>query len=272
VGAIEEGFVEVGGVRTFFRRTEGRGTPVVFVHGNPGHSDDWVPFLERLEGPAIAFDLPGFGRSERPGHGYAMHDLAAFYERFLERMEVERHRLCVHDWGALALIAEQRRPELLERLVVIDAVPLSSDYRWHVFARLWRLRGVGELVNLTWNRRGFATGMRLAKGDRGRWPDEFIDSMYDRYDAGTKRAVLELYRSADPAELAAAGANLGLLDCEALVVWGAKDPYLGMKQGVGYAERLPRAELVEVAGGGHWPWLDDPATFERIVAFLGRGS
>jgi pimeloyl-ACP methyl ester carboxylesterase len=271
VGAIEEGFVEVDGVRTFFRRTQGPGTPVVFVHGNPSHSEDWVAFMEKLERPALALDLPGFGRSERPGHGYAMNDLASFYGRFLERMEIERHRLCVHDWGSLALIAEQRRPELLERLVVINAVPLFPGYRWHWVARLWRTRGVGELVNLTWNRRGFATGMRLAKGDRGRWPAQFIDSMYDRYDSGTKRAVLELYRSADYPALAAAGTDLGRLDCGALVVWGAKDPYLGMKQGAGFAERLPGAELVEVAGGGHWPWLDDAAAFERIVGFLGAG-
>ena len=47
---IEETTVDVGGVRTFLRRTGGEGPPTVFVHGNPTHSEDWMPFLERIDG------------------------------------------------------------------------------------------------------------------------------------------------------------------------------------------------------------------------------
>src|SRR5947208_929729 len=66
VAAITADRVRVGGVDTFVRRTDGAGTPAVFLHGNPTTSDDWIPFLEALEGPALAPDLPAFGRSERP--------------------------------------------------------------------------------------------------------------------------------------------------------------------------------------------------------------
>ena len=66
VTAIETGTVMVDGVSTFFRRVPGEGPPVVFVHGNPTHSEDWQPFLERIPGPALAFDLPGWARSTRP--------------------------------------------------------------------------------------------------------------------------------------------------------------------------------------------------------------
>lgn len=264
---IQEGFVDVDGVQTFYRRVRGSGTPTVFVHGSPSHSEDWIPFLEQIKGPALAFDLPGWGRSERPP-GYTMHGLASFYERFLKEMEISEHKLCVHDWGALALIVEQRRPELLDRAVIVNAVPLLPGYRWHWVARLWRRRGVGELVNATWTRRGSALGLRAAKGDRGRWPEEFIDSIHDSYDRGTKRAVLELYRSADEPELAAAGAELAAITCPVMVVWGDRDPYLGIEQGEAYASRFPNGELVEVAGGGHWPWHDDPAIVGRILAFV----
>ena len=66
VAQIETGTVMVDGVSTFFRRVQGDGPPTVFVHGVPTHSEDWQPFLERITGPALAFDLPGFGRSARP--------------------------------------------------------------------------------------------------------------------------------------------------------------------------------------------------------------
>ena len=242
--------------------------PPIFVHGSPSHSEEWIPFLERIDGPAITFDLPGWGRSERPRPAYTMHGLASFYGNFLKEMEIAEHKLCVHDWGSLALIAEQHRPEMLERAVIVNAVPLLPGYRWHLFARLWRRRGVGEVVNAIWSRRGAALGLRAAKGDRGRWPDEFVDSIHNTYDAGTKRAVLTLYRSGGEPELAAAGAGLARINCPVMVVWGDRDPYLGIEMGRAYADRFPNGELAEVAGGGHWPWHDDPAVVDRILAFL----
>jgi pimeloyl-ACP methyl ester carboxylesterase len=66
VAPISERRIEVDGVGIFVREVAGDGPPVVFVHGNPTDSRDWVPFLERIDRPAIAFDLPGWGRSDRP--------------------------------------------------------------------------------------------------------------------------------------------------------------------------------------------------------------
>jgi pimeloyl-ACP methyl ester carboxylesterase len=157
---------------------------------------------------------------------------------------------------------------MLERAVIVNAVPLLPGYRWHLFARLWRRRGVGEVVNAIWSRRGAALGLRAAKGDRGRWPDEFVDSIQNTYDGGTKRAVLTLYRSGGEPELAAAGAGLTRINCPVMVVWGDRDPYLGIEMGRAYADRFPNGGLAEVAGGGHWPWHDDPAVVDRILAFL----
>jgi pimeloyl-ACP methyl ester carboxylesterase len=50
----------------FVREVTGEGWPAVFSHGHPTHSGDSLPFLERMDGPAIALDLPGWGRSHRP--------------------------------------------------------------------------------------------------------------------------------------------------------------------------------------------------------------
>ena len=63
-----------------------------------------------------------------------MYGLSAFLERCLDELGVGERKLVVHDWGALALIGAQRRPELVERLVVINAVPLLPGYRWHWIA------------------------------------------------------------------------------------------------------------------------------------------
>jgi pimeloyl-ACP methyl ester carboxylesterase len=75
-------------------------------------------------------------------------------------------------------------------------------------------------------------------------------------------------RGAGLSELAAAGADLGRLECPALVVWSDRDAYLPLRFGRAYAERLPNADLVTVEGGGHWPWLEQPDVIDRVNGFL----
>ncbi|HET9197481.1 MAG TPA: alpha/beta hydrolase [Solirubrobacterales bacterium] len=265
---IETGRLRIDGVEVFYRRVAGEGTPTVYCHGNPTHGEDWLPFLER-GGPAVAIDMPGWGRSARPERfDYSMYGLSAFLERCLAELGVERRKLVVHDWGSLALIGAQRRPELVERLVVIDSVPLLPGYRWHWIARLWRRRGVGELLNATTTRSSLALLLRQARGNRGPMPPRFVDMIWDRWDAGTRAATLALYRHADPDRLALAGSDLGKIDCPALVLWGDRDAYLPTRFAAAYADALPGAELEVLAGAGHWPWIDQPAVVDRVLGFL----
>ena len=271
---IEEAAADVDGIRVFMRRRPGDGPPVVFVHGNPTHSEDWLPFLRTMEGSAIALDLPGWGRSDRPDpHRFVgtMHGLAAFVERFLESISVGEYSLVVHDWGGLALIGAQVDPDRVRRLVIINAVPLLQGYRWHWIAQMWRRRGVGEVFNATTTRPGVALLLRQATADRRPMPAEFVDMIWRHLDRGTRRAILELYRSAPEPALAEAGARLSELRCPALVVWGARDPYLPVEFARPYAGRLPNAELIELPDAGHWPWIERPDVVDTVTRFLTAG-
>ena len=271
MAAIETGTVMVDGVSTFFRRLPGEGSPVVFAHGNPTHSGDWQPFLERMRGPALAFDYPGWGRSARPSpdeFDYSMETLGHFTSRFLQRMAVDEYSLVVHDWGVVALIAAQDEPQKVRRLVVANAVPLLPGYRWHRTARIWRTRRLGELANRLWTRPTLDRGLRESRGDWSRHDPAFVDMIWEHLDRETKDAILRLYRSADPDRLAAAGDRLGSLRGPSLVVWGMRDRYLPAGFGAAYASRLPGAELVELPTAGHWPWIDEPSVIDRMVRFL----
>lgn len=269
---IETGYVDVDGIRTFYRRLPGDGAPAVFVHGNPTHSADWMPFLAAMEGPALAFDLPGFGRSDRPDPSRfdsTMWSYGAFIGKAIEALGVAEHSLVVHDWGGAGLIAAQERPDRVTKVVVINAVPLLPGYRWHRTARIWRTPRLGELSNRLWSRRMLDLALRESRGDWSRHDPRFVDQVWDHLDAGTLDAILRLYRSADPPDLARAGARLGELDCPALVVWGMKDRYLPGRFGRAYADALG-AELEDYPAAGHWPWIDDPAVVPRVTDFLAR--
>jgi pimeloyl-ACP methyl ester carboxylesterase len=270
--AIEEGTLRIDGVEVFYRRVEGTGTPTVYCHGNPTHSADWLPFLER-GGPAVAIDMPGWGRSARPDPSrfdYSMYGLSAFLERCLAELGVERRKLVVHDWGGLALIGAQRRPDLVEKLVAIDSVAFTPGYRWHWIAHyIWRRKPIGEIFNRLTTRSGIDLLLRQANGRRRPMPADFVDMIWDQWDEGTGRAVLALYRHADPDRLAAAGRDLWRLSCPALVIWGERDPYLPIHFGEALADALPSAELDLVPAAGHWPWIDDVRVVQRVLDFLG---
>ena len=93
--------------------------------------------------------------------------------------------------------------------------------------------------------------------------------MHRYLDAGTKRAILRLYRSASPAALAAAGVDLGTVGAPALVVWGDRDPYLPAVLADDLAAALgSHAEVLHFPDAGHWAWLDDPAAISGVTGFL----
>ncbi len=243
--------------------------PVLYLHGVPTNSDDWLEFLARSGG--LAPDLPGFGRSGKPGHfDYSIAGYARFLERFLDLVEVERVRLVVHDWGAVGLAFAERHPERVARLVIANAVPLLPGYRWHRLARAWRTPLLGELAMGATTRWTLQRSSRAANAAPGPLPPQWLDSVLAHFDHGTQRAILRLYRSAPSEELARAGSELARISAPALVVWGTRDPYIPASFAAGYAHALPHAELVELDDAGHWWWLDRPDAIERVVEFLDR--
>jgi pimeloyl-ACP methyl ester carboxylesterase len=299
--------IHSGGLPVFWRSAPTAAGPdaavPLYLHGVPDSSDDWVAprehhgsrprwrrwwrakraedewttpplyergFLERSGG--LALDLPGFGRSGKPGYlQYTIDEYDRFIERFLEETGVERVQLVMHDWGAVGLAFAQRLPERVERLVIVNTVPLLPGYRWHRTARMWRTPLLGELVMGTTSRPTLELLSREANVTPGPMPGAWQDSVLEHFDQGTQRAILRLYRSSPPEVLAASGERLATLEMPALVVWGMRDPYIPARFGREYANALGHAELVEIPDAGHWPWLDRPDVLERVADFLSAG-
>lgn len=268
VAEVTENSGEIDELPVFWRSAGSSDTPALYLHGVPTNSDDWVPFLQL--GGGLAPDLPGFGRTGKPGNlDFTIDGYADFLERYLDLVEVERVRLVVHDWGVVGLAFAQRHPERVERLVIINAVPFLPGYEWPRVARLWRRPGLGELVMGSTNKWVIRRASEAANATPGPLPEAWVSSVWDHFDQGTQRAILRLYRGAPPEALARAGEQLSSLDMPALVVWGEQDPYMPTRFAAGYSAVLPDAELQTVPDAGHWPWLDRPELVARIVAYLG---
>jgi pimeloyl-ACP methyl ester carboxylesterase len=272
---LAERHVIAGAIATRYWETDGPGDPVILVHGNPTSADDWLPFLSRLDGKrrCLAPDLVGWGKSERPADlRYTMDTLVWFMERLVDALAVKRFDLVVHDWGGIALATASWRPRFVGRVVVINAVPLTAEYRWHWVARLWRTPVVGELLNATTTRWSTRQLLRQATPKPGTLP-EVADQLARYLDGRTKRAILQLYRDADPEKLGRAGSRLGELKGPGLVVWGIDDPYIPARFADFYARALGgQARVERLSGAGHWPWLDRPEVVEIVADFLAEGA
>ena len=232
--------------------------PILYLHGNPVAGWQWEPFLARTGG--VAPDLPGFGRSGKPGDfDYTIDGYDRFIESFLDQLGLERVALVMHDWGSVGLAFAQRLPARVERIVLTACVPFVPGYRWHRWARAWRTPGAGELVMGFTNRRAF----------RRTLPAEVADRAHAEFDHGTQRAVLRLYRASPPEVLARAGERLGELTQPALIEWPTRDPYIDASFGRRLADALGGPTELNEVDAGHYAWLDEPELIQRAARFLG---
>ena len=264
MAAIQTAQVLVDGVRSLV--PDSSTEAVVFVHGNPGSSEDWLDLLPHAGELArsIAPDMPGYGKADRPRtFDYTVRGYARHLSGLLKQLGVQRAHLVLHDFGGpwgLQWASEHPTQVASVSLINIGLVP---GYRWHIIARIWRTPVIGELFQRINGPRSFRSGLNA--GNPKRFPDAFLDRMLADMDAGHKRAVLALYRATDLDQLSRQlGPVLQPLALPALVIWGAGDDALPVR----FAQTQKayfRAEVHELEGCGHWPMIDDP---ERVRALL----
>jgi pimeloyl-ACP methyl ester carboxylesterase len=253
--AIEERQSTVAGMEARWLRAGD--APILYLHGVPTASFDWLPLLARTGG--VAPDLPGFGRSAKPAEfDYSIAGYDRWLESFTAAAGLERFSMVVHDWGSVGLALAQRFPERIERLLMFSTVPLLPGFCWHRLARAWRTPVVGELAM------GFSTRFAFRRA----LPPAIADRAWDCFDHGTQRAILKLYRAAPLETLRRAGERLDRVLCPALILWPRHDPYIGEEFGRRYAEALGGEAELDLVDTGHWSWHERPELVERAAEFL----
>ena len=128
---FESNYVEVLGSKMHYIDV-GEGDPILFIHGNPTSSYLWrniIPYVEPY-GRAIAVDLIGMGKSDKPDIGYRFVDHAKYLEAFIEKLNLKNITLVVHDWGsALGFNYAMRHEDNVKGIAFMEAFlrPLTWD-------------------------------------------------------------------------------------------------------------------------------------------------
>ncbi|MET0166391.1 MAG: alpha/beta fold hydrolase [Vicinamibacterales bacterium] len=245
---------------------EGRGEPILFVHGTPTWSFEWRHLI-RAFAPThrcIAPDHIGFGLSDRPRNfAYTPDAHADNLAQFVERLNPEPLTLVVHDYGGpIGLPLCLRHPERVRRLVLVNTWMWSFAGDRDMESR-GRIAG-GRLGRFLYRWANFSLRVLTpyAYGDKRKLTPEihrqYLDRFADRWARGAvlwplAHAILgssgyydSLWRERDK-----------LLGRPALIVWGMKDPAFGAQQLARWRETLPSARVVEI-DAGHWPHEESP--------------
>lgn len=247
------------------------GEAVVFLHGTPGCAGEWLEQLQHVGAftRGIALDMPGYGSARTfPGFDHRVEgDYRTFLSEAFDTLALSRVHLVAHDFGGpWGLAWAAAHPDRLASLTLINTGAML-DYSWHSYARIWQTPLLGELVQAVANRPGMRRQLRRSNP---RLPAEFIDRMYDHYDAHTRRTVLALYRAAlDPDTMLAESAVTLPTDIPTLVLWGDADPWVPARHAQDQPLVWPRAQVEMLEGLGHWPHADAPDQVTRhLVPFL----
>jgi pimeloyl-ACP methyl ester carboxylesterase len=236
------------------------GEPIVLVHGlSAGGVDDFAALIPRLaeQHRVLAFDLPGFARSDSPARTHTPDDYVALLDRVIAGRFTGPVTLVGHSMGgALAIAYAARHPERVRRLALFDVagVLYFRDYARRVVDA--RLAARGDLLDPL---RRFA---------------------YALFRVGTKpfahKEIHELPIGDGPAVAFAGydfGADLRAIKAPVMLGWGARDVAAPERTRALLRYWLRPTKDVTYAASGHVPMRSEPAAVAGdLLAFMAEGT
>lgn len=257
---------------------EGKGPPVVLVHGSAAWSFVYHDLVRALapHHRCIVPDHLGFGFSDKPDDApYRPADHAARLEALIDALELEDFSLVVHDFGGpIGLSVALDRPERVRSLVIFNTWmwPLDREPAIQLASRVGG-GPLGRLLVERWNLE-IRLLVPLVWGDRSRLDEE----TRRRFLAPTPRPVDRHAMWVLARELIGSSewyADLwsrrnALRDHPALIVWGRKDRIFRPRHLRRWQETFRNVETLELPRAGHFAQVEGGTDVaERVREFLG---
>jgi cis-3-alkyl-4-acyloxetan-2-one decarboxylase len=260
---------------------QGRGEPVLLLHGNPTWSylyRNFIPPVAEAGFRAVAVDHMGFGRSDRPP-GHRRYHLRAHVDNllaFIRGLDLRDVTLVMQDWGGpIGLGAAVEEPDRIAHLVIMNTwVAVLPEGTRIPFHQPFLQAGLGEILALGANlfMEAMFAGMRpdsatplVAEAYRAPFPDYY-----------SRVPILAFARDIPIGEnhptsryMREIGEKAASLHRPTLLVWGMEDRTFPPLILEGWKTLYPDAEVLELPQARHYVQEDEPeAIASRIVEFL----
>ncbi|WP_336161655.1 alpha/beta fold hydrolase [Amycolatopsis sp. VC5-11] len=261
-------FVDIDG-HTVHYVDEGSGPTLLLLHGNPTWSFLWRDVISALRDDfrCVALDYPGFGLSTaKSGYRYLPEEHADVVTEFVDALDLSGVTLVGQDWGGpIGLAAAERRPDVFDRLVLVNAWawPVNGDPYFEAFGRIaggLPIRFLARQFNLV-------VKAFLPMGHRKRKLTAAETDHYRRaMDTPERRqasGVLPRRLLASQAFFAEVEANLP--DLPTLIVWGNAQIGFRPRERERLEASFPNHQTVALDGVGLYVESDAPDEFVAAI-------
>ncbi len=234
----------------------GAGNPaVLFLHGWCCHRGHWDAAMDALAPThrVVAIDLPGHGSSGRDRDAWDLPALARDVETVTRKLRLRRVILVGHSMGGpVSLLAAARMPHRVVGVIGVDTLHNAdaemNDEAWDGFIAAFEADFPGTMDRFVRtmfvSEQGRAAAERIAREAAASDPDIAV-------------ALLRSFKVYDPRE--------ALRQCPAPVhCINAAQP--NPTNITGQRQYRPDFDAVLMDGVGHFPMLDDPQEFNRLLA------
>lgn len=245
---------EINGVTFAYSRNEGKGAPVVLMHGW-GCSRATLASIEKtvlaLGRPVINVDFPGFGDSSEPPTVWGIEDYTAAFEELMRREGIGADAtLLGHSFGGrVGLLYASRNP--LGKLILVDAAGVKPRRPLRYYLKVYSFKTKKHLLRLFLGRARAEEALNRLRARAGSGD----------YAAASPRmrSILSKVVNEDLCRV------MPLIKAPTLLIWGEADTATPLADAKKMERLIPDAGLVSFPGAGHYSFLDRPAQFAAVL-------
>ena len=261
----------------------GSGPVVLFIHGILGSQRQWEHLVDVMDDDhrVVLPDLFGHGDSAKPVGDYSLSAHAAAMRDLLDHLGIERVTLVGHSLGGgIAMQFFYLFPERVERLVLVSSGGLGREV--NPVLRAATLPGAAQVLSVVASAPVLSRVEAMGRGaSRVGWrPGSDLGAIWRGFrtlgDRGSRAAFLSTTRAVIDigGQTISARDHLdGTLPVPTLIVWGTRDHMIPAAHAAAAQQAVPECQVELFEGAGHFPHLDDPDRFARVLrAFVAAGA
>jgi pimeloyl-ACP methyl ester carboxylesterase len=231
----------------------GRGQPVLFLHGWLGSWRYWMAAMAAIsdKNRAYALDLWGFGDSGKAKTRYTLNDYVNLIEAFTEAIGLREMVLVGHTLGAIvALQYAGRNPDQVHKVLAV-----SLPLRWQDINRRLLNRSTTAGNDKFWLEKMWPW-----------WQPVLPEEVQTEGEKTDSEAILSTLHEFAQFDLCQHLHHLGQSREQLLLtIFGEQDHLVSAKPLWSLNERWPNIRTMALAEAGHFPMLDQPAKFQRLL-------
>jgi pimeloyl-ACP methyl ester carboxylesterase len=256
-------------------REQGKGTPVVLIHGIGRSLEDWTEQFDLLPSTyrLISVDMAGYGESEPLREPYSLPTLARFVEDFLDAIGVAEPAHVVGNslGGAVAMQLSVQAPQRVRTLVLVNSAGFGREVT--VVLRILAIRPLARLLLRRPNAKAIRRTERAIFHDPALVTDERVETAL-RFAARPHGAAVLLetlralggLRGVHPVWRRHLMEEVGAQGAPTLLLWGDRDRILPHSHLDAARRHLPHAESHLFTDTGHMPQIERAEPFAELVA------